>query len=83
VINMWKDLDLEALAEEEHRYSLPRPPEEVEQIVVMARLELWNRAEPCGAPALRKRLDEFYHLRPLPSVRTIGRILARNDLVNW
>ena len=80
---MWKDLDMEAMAEEEHRYSVPRPPEEIEQIVVMARLELWNRRVPCGAPALRKRLDEFYHLRPLPSVRTIGRILARNDLVNW
>jgi hypothetical protein len=79
---MWKDLDMEALAEEENRYSRPRPPEEVEQIVVMARLELWNRAVPCGAPALHKRLDEFYHLQPLPSVRTIGRILARNGLVN-
>ena len=79
---MWKDLDLEAMAEEENRYSRPRPAGEVEQIVVMARLQLWNRAVPCGAPALRKRLDEFYHLRPLPSVRTIGRILARNDLVN-
>ena len=78
---MWKDLDMEAMAEEENRYSLPRPPEEVEQIVVMARLELWNRAVPCGAPALRRRLDEFYHLKPLPSVRTIGRILVRNGLI--
>ena len=80
---MWKDLDLEAMAEEDNRYSSPRPPGEVEQIVVMARLELQNRAVPCGAPALRRRLEQFYHLRPLPSVRTIGRILARNDLVNW
>jgi hypothetical protein len=80
---MWKDLDLEAMAEEAHRCSPPRPPEEVEQVVVMARLELWNRSVPCGAAALRRRLDEFYHLKPLPSVRTIGRILARNGLVNW
>ena len=78
---MWKDLDLEQMAEEENRYSLPRPPQEVEQIVVMARLELCNRAEPRGAPALRRRLDEFYHLKPLPSVRTIGRILTRNGLI--
>jgi hypothetical protein len=78
---MWKDLDLEQMAEEENRYSRPRPPEEVEQIVVMARLELWNRSVPCGAPALRRRLDEFYHLQPLPSARTIGRILARNGLI--
>ncbi len=80
---MWKDLDLEAMAEEEHRDSPPRPPEEVEQLVVLARLELWNHCQPCGASALRRRLDEFYHLQPLPSVRTIGRILARNELVNW
>lgn len=80
---MWKNLDQEALAEEQMRYSPPRPPEEVEQIVVMARLELWNRGQPCGAAALHRRLDEFYHLPPSPSVRTIGRILARNALVNW
>jgi hypothetical protein len=82
-MDMWKDLDLEALAEEANAWDPPRPPEEVEQIVVMARLELWNRSVPCGAAALHRRLDEFYHLKPLPSVRTIGRILARNGLVNW
>lgn len=78
---MWKDLDLEQMAEEENRYSPPRPPDEVEQIVVMTRWALYNRARPCGAGALRKRLDEFEHLKPLPSVRTIGRILARNGLI--
>lgn len=78
---MWKDLDLEQMAEEANRGSPPRPPEEIEQIVVMARMELWNRGLPCGAPALRRRLDAFYHLTPLPSVRTIGRILARNELI--
>jgi len=31
VMKMWKDLDMEQMAEEENRYSLPRPPEEVEQ----------------------------------------------------
>ena len=80
---MWKDLDMEAMAQEQTRWSQPRPPEEVEQIVVMARLELWNRCAPCGAVALRRRLDAFYHLKPLPSVRMIGRILARNGLANW
>jgi len=78
---MWKDLDLEQMAEEENSYSPPRPPAEVEQIAVMARLELHNWAVPCEARALRKRLDEFYHLKPLPSVRMIGRILARNGLI--
>jgi len=78
---MWKDLDLEQMAEEENRGGPPRPPDEVRQIVVMARLELVNRAVPCGARALHRRLNEFYHLKPLPSVRTIGRILARNGLI--
>lgn len=80
---MCKNLNMEAMAAAENRDSAPRPPEQVEQIVVMARLELWNRSMPCGAPALRRRLEEFYQLKPLPSVRTIGRILARNGLVNW
>jgi putative transposase len=78
---MWKDLDLEQMAEEENRWSGPRPSDEVEQIVVMARFELHNKAKPCGAKALHRRLNEFYHLKPLPSVRTIGRILARNGLI--
>ena len=78
---MWKDLDREQLAEEEHRYSPPRPPEEVEQLVVCVRLARYNRALPCGAQALHRRLREFYHLKPLPSVRTIRRILTRNGLI--
>jgi len=78
---MWKDLDLEQMAEEQNAYGPPRPPEEVEQIGVLARLELHNRSVPCGAVALHKRLMEFYHLKPLPSVRTIWRILARNGLI--
>ena len=77
---MWKELDLDQMSEEEHQYSPPRPAEEVEQIVLMLRMNLYNRGLPCGAGALRKRLDEHYHLKPLPSVRKVGRILARNGL---
>jgi hypothetical protein len=77
---MWKDLDLERLAEEEHALSPPRPPEDVEAIVVTVRWERHNRNQPCGAVALRERLRTFYHLRPLPSARTIERILARHGL---
>ena len=77
---MWKDLDQEQLAEEEHAYSTPRSPEVVEKIVLMAWWERHNRNLPCGADALRKRLQTFYHLRPLPSSRTIGQMLARHEL---
>ena len=77
---MWHELDLERMEREEHSYAGPRPPEEVEEIVVMVRLELYNRELPCGPNALRRRLDEHFSLKPLPSERTIARILARNGL---
>lgn len=77
---MWKDLNLEQMAEEEHARSPSRSPAEVEEIVVMARLDQHNRGQPCGADALRKRLKTFYHLKPLPSARTIGQILTRHGL---
>ena len=78
---MWKDLDPERMTEEENAFSPPRPPQEVEGIVVLARLDLYNRGLPCGAKSLHRRLDRHYHLKPLPTERTIGRILTRNNLI--
>ena len=77
---MWGQLDLEKMAGEHNAYARSCTAEEVEQIVILARLELYNRGLPCGAVAVRKRLDQFYQLKALPSTRTIGRILARNGL---
>ena len=77
---MQTESNLEQMGREENVLAGVRSPEEVEQIVVMARLELYNRDLPCGADTLHKRLDEHYHLKPLPSERTIGRILVRNGL---
>ena len=79
---MWKDLDQEQMAQEEHAYSLARSPEDIEAIVVMAWWEGHNRNQRCGADALRMRLQTFYHLKPLPSARTVGRILCRHGLTN-
>lgn len=78
---MWKNLDMDRLMEEGPYIPVLFPPEEIEQIVVMARLELINKMKPFGAKALRQRLDRHYHVKPLPSERTIGRILARNNLI--
>lgn len=75
---MWAPLDLKEMATEQNAYAGPRTAEEVEQIVILARLELYNRGLPCAAVAVRNRLDEFYQLKALPSTRTIGGILARN-----
>ena len=54
---------------------------EIEQIVIMERLHLYNKALPCGAEAIRKILDEKC-VRPLPSISTIKRILCRNCLTH-
>jgi hypothetical protein len=77
---MWDDLNLEQMQREENTYAGSRQPEEVEQIVVMVRLELYNQGLPCGPKTLRRRLDEHEALKPLPSEGTIARILARNGL---
>ena len=55
---------------------------EIEEIVVFTRLELYNWGRPCGPKAIRKRLDLFYLVQPLPSERTISRILARQCLTH-
>jgi hypothetical protein len=54
---------------------------EIEQIVIMERLHLYNRGIPCGAKAIRKRLEQK-EIHPLPSLSTIKRILSRNGLTH-
>ena len=54
---------------------------EVEQIIVMLPLQLYNRDLPCGENAIRHRLA-LLGLQPLPSVSTIKRILAKNALTH-
>jgi len=55
--------------------------EEIEQIVVMERLHLYNRGLSYGAQAILRVLEQE-GVRPLPSVRTINRILKRNCLTH-
>ena len=77
---MWSELDLEKMEREDNSFAGTQTPEEVEQLVVMARLELYNRSKPCGPTAVRSRLREHYALKPLPSERTIARLLAKHGL---
>jgi hypothetical protein len=56
--------------------------QEIEEAVTFVRLELYNRDLPCGTRPIRKRLQEFYRIEPLPSERTIARLLSRNGLTN-
>ena len=55
--------------------------EEIEQIVIMERLHLYNRGLPCGAQAIRQRLERE-GIQPSPSISTINRILSRNCLTH-
>ena len=47
----------------------------------MTRLNLYNQDLFCGAQAIRWELEE-QNVQPLPSLRTINRILSRNDLTH-
>jgi hypothetical protein len=76
---MFSELDTEQMAREQNIGSGARPPKEVEQIVVMVRLELYNRSLPCGPKSLRRRLAEHYALKPLGLVL----VLKTDSVLNW
>jgi len=58
-----------------------RTPAEVEEIVKLIRLNLYNQNLFCGAQAILWELEDL-GVSPLPSLRTINRILKRNDLTH-
>jgi len=61
--------------------NISRSKEEIEKIVTMIRLNLYNHGLPCGSKDIRKIMNKSDE-EPLPSERTISRILARNGLTN-
>jgi hypothetical protein len=77
---MWAEVDKDELMKEQWVPVEPCTQQEVEQIVVLVRLELHNASVRCGPKAIRERMESFYHVVPLPSTRTVARILARNGL---
>ncbi len=58
-----------------------RTPKEVEEIVKMVRLNLYNKDRFCGAQAILWELEDL-GVKPLPALRTINRILSRNQLTH-
>ena len=56
-------------------------PDEVLEAVKMTRLSLYNKGVFYGAQAIRWELEDLA-VQPLPSLRTINRILAREDLTH-
>lgn len=56
-------------------------PAEIVEIVKMVRLNLYNQGLFCGAQAIHWEMEEF-GAEPLPSIRTINRILSRHSLTH-
>jgi len=63
-----------------HSHSL-HTPTEIEEIVKITRLNLYNRGLFCGDQAICWELEEM-GVNPVPSLRTISRILDRHGLTN-
>jgi hypothetical protein len=64
--------------------NIQRSAAEIEEIVILVRLDLHNREVPCGAQAIRRHLEQLHDsiVSPLPSLATINRILRRNGLTH-
>jgi hypothetical protein len=62
-------------------YPLLLTKKELEYAVVFERLHLYNNMKPCGAVALRKRL-QCLGVEKLPSISTINRILSQQYLTH-
>jgi hypothetical protein len=60
---------------------LLRSPAEIEEIIVLTRLSLYNQCVSCGSRAILRRIDDEC-VRPLPSERTVSRILAKRCLTH-
>jgi len=60
---------------------ISRAQAEVEEIITMTRLDLYNHDRPCGPKEILRKLKES-DVKPLPSERTISRILARQGLTH-
>ena len=54
---------------------------EIEEIVAMVRLDRYNRGYTHGANVILQKMEAM-GVRPLPSIRTISRILARLGLTH-
>jgi len=58
-----------------------RTSSEIEEIVKVIRLSLYNKDQFCGAQAILWEMEDLC-VKPLPSLRTINRILSRNELTH-
>jgi len=62
-------------------HSHARTVHEIEEIVTLLRLHFYNRGQCCGAKVIQHHM-KVLHVKPLPSVTSIGRILTRRGLTH-
>jgi len=62
-------------------FSSHRTSEEIEEIVEMVRLSLYNKDLFCGSQAIQWEMEDMA-VQPIPSIRTISRILCRRELTH-
>jgi transposase InsO family protein len=62
-------------------FSPNRTPAEIEKIVEMVRLNLYNKDLFCGNQAIQWEMSDM-EVQPIPSLSTIGRILRRRELTH-
>ena len=58
-----------------------RTPAEIEKIVEIVRLNLYNKGLFCGNQAIQWEMNDM-EVQPIPSLSTIGRILRRHELTH-
>lgn len=58
-----------------------RTPKEIERIVELVRLSLYNKGDFCGNLAIQWEMIDM-NVQPVPSLSTIGRILRRRELTH-
>jgi hypothetical protein len=82
-LKRWQEEDPNWACERSHRpHTFPqRTALEVEEIVNLVRWELYNQGVFCGAQAIRWKMEDLA-VAPLPSVRSINRILVRHELTH-
>jgi putative transposase len=73
-----------AWSEEQSRRPIASPnrtPAEIEKIVELVRLNLYNKGLFCGNQAIQWEMSDM-EVQPIPSLTTIGRILRRRELTH-
>ncbi len=60
-------------------HDLPYSQDELKEIVILIRLCRYNCGNSCGDKAIRRELQNL-HIRPLPSLSFIGRVLRKEGL---